>query len=369
MLVSRGMCSSGSGTICVTYASTPRSARASAKACRASGALRERNWCTGMPRARAAAFTGSGFGPASGGHTTAAIVSPAASRPRSTSSAKAACPTRRMRIGGSGLQMPREELLEPRPRVLGRGLLVRGALVAEEAVLRAGVDDHLDCLPVTPGLGLELLDAVERDVRVLLAEEGEHGALELRRLLGREPAAVEGCARLDLVGELAGGEIGHAPAHAEARDPDPVGAHEGLLLEVRNGAPEVGDDLRVLERLHQRDRLGELVVADRATLSAAPVEIRRERNVALARDPARHVLDVVVQSERLLDDEHAGHAGAVLWPRQEGGHRADRRRHFDHLALHCGTPPGGVGAQPVAASVIGGALHRAMPWRGALSYR
>src|SRR3989441_673549 len=228
-----------------------------------------------MPRASAAAFSGSGFGPASGGHTTAAIVSPAASRPRSTSSAKAACPTRRMRIGGSGLQMRREELLEPRPRVLGRGLLVRGAFVAEEAVLRAGVDDHLDCLPVTPGLGLELLDAVERDVRVLLAEEGEHGALELRRLLGREPAAVEGCARLDLV----------------------------------------------------------------------------------------------VQSERLLDDEHAGHAGAVLRPRQEGGHRADRRRHFDHLALHCGTPPGGVGAQPVAASVIGGALHRAMPWRGALSYR
>src|SRR5206468_6936604 len=94
-----------------------------------------------MPRARAAPFTGSGFGPASGGHTTAAIVSPAASRPRSTSSAKAACPTRRMRIAGSGFQMRREELLEPPPRVLGGGLLVRGALVAEEAVLRAGVDD------------------------------------------------------------------------------------------------------------------------------------------------------------------------------------------------------------------------------------
>src|SRR5947209_16133276 len=100
-----------------------------------------------MPRASAAAFSGSGFGPASGGHTTAAIVSPAASRPRSTSSAKAACPTRRMRIGGSGLQMRREELLEPRPRVLGRGLPVPGALVAAKAVPRTGVDDHLAFLP------------------------------------------------------------------------------------------------------------------------------------------------------------------------------------------------------------------------------
>src|SRR2546425_6470660 len=136
-----------------------------------------------MPRASAAAFSGSGFGPASGGHTTAAIVSPAASRPRSTSSAKAACPTRRMRIAGSGPEMRREELLEPRPRVLGGGLLVRGALVAEEAMVGAGVDDDLDGLLVTLRFGLQLLDARERDEGVLLAEEGQNGALELRRLL------------------------------------------------------------------------------------------------------------------------------------------------------------------------------------------
>src|SRR5882724_5006521 len=153
-----------------------------------------------------------------------------------------------------------EELPVAPPSVLGDGLLVRATKAAEADMLRAGVDDDLDRLPVTPGLGLELLDAVERDVRVLLAEEGEHGALELRRLLGREAAAVEGRARLDLVGELARREIGHAPAHTEARDPDPVGAHEGLLLQVGNRAAEVGDDLRVLERLHERDRLGQLVV-------------------------------------------------------------------------------------------------------------
>src|SRR5207244_6690609 len=301
-----------------------------------------------MPRASAAAFAGSGFGPASGGHTTAAIVSPAASRPRSTSSAKAACPTRRMRIAGSGFQMLREELLQAGPRVLGGGLLVGRTLVAEEAVLRAGIDDHLDRLAVAPGLGLQLLDAVERDVRVPLAEEGEHGALELGRLLGRKAAAVEGRARLDLVGELAGGEIGHAPAHAEARDPDPVGAHEGLLLEVDNRAAEVADDLRVLERLHERDRLGQLVVTDRATLPAAPVEIRRERDTALDRDSPRHVLDVVVQAERLLDHEHAGRARAVLRPRQEGGHLAARRRRLDRLRLdvHAGYTSWGGGSLP-----------------------
>src|SRR5437016_3071879 len=229
--------------------------------------------------------------------------------------------------------MSREELLEPRPRVLGGGLLVRSALVAEEAVAGAGVDDDLDRLPVAPGLGLQLLDALEGDEGVLLAEEGEHGALELRRLLDRNAAPVEGHARLDLVGELARGEVGDAPAHAEARDADPVGAHEALLLEVGDAARDVGDDLRALERLHEPDRLGELVVADRASLPASPVEIRRERDVALARDPAGHVLDVLVQPERLLDHQHAGRARAALRPHAEGGHRAARRRHLDHLRL------------------------------------
>src|SRR2546425_12599798 len=182
-------------------------------------------------------------------------------------------------------------------------------------------------------LRLQPLDVVERNERVLLAEEGEHRALELRGLLDRDPAPREGWARLDLVGELTRAEVGHAPAHAEARDSDPVGAHEGLLLEVGNRAAEVGDDLRVLERLHEPDRLGQLVVTDRATLPAAPVEIRRERDIALARDSARHVLDVVVQTERLLDHEHARRARAVLRPRQEGGHLATRRRHLDHLRL------------------------------------
>src|SRR5689334_13787831 len=123
----------------------PRSAPASANARRASGVLSERNWWTGMPRPSAVAFTGSGFGPGSGGQTTAAIAWPAASRPRSTSSANAACPTSRMRIE-LGAEVLREERLQPLPGIVRRGLLVRRALVAEEAVVGARVDDDLDVL-------------------------------------------------------------------------------------------------------------------------------------------------------------------------------------------------------------------------------
>src|SRR5947208_17181789 len=103
-----------------------------------------------MPRASAAAFTGSGFGPASGGHRTAAIVSPAASRPRRTSSAKAACPTRRMRITGAGVRMRGAELLEPPPHVLRGVLLVRGARVARRAAPHRRVDADPDRLPGPP---------------------------------------------------------------------------------------------------------------------------------------------------------------------------------------------------------------------------
>src|SRR5512144_1783569 len=98
-----------------------------------------------MPRSSAAAFTGSGFGPASGGQTTAAIVSPACSSPRSTSAANAAWPISRMRT--SAVEMPVEEREQTTPGVDRRRLVVRAPLVAEEAVVGARVDDHLDVLP------------------------------------------------------------------------------------------------------------------------------------------------------------------------------------------------------------------------------
>src|SRR5579862_3646449 len=322
MLVRRGMPSSGSGTICVTYARMPRSASASSNARRASGVFSERNWCTGMPRACAATLTGSGFGPASGGHTTAAIAWPAASSPRSTSSANAACPTRRTRIG-SGAEMLREERLQPLPGIVRRGLLVRRALVAEEAVVRARVDDDLDVLAEPLRLGLQMLHAVERDERVLLAKEREHRATQLLRLVDRDAPTVVRHARLDHVGELAGGEVADAPAHAEPRDADPVGADERLLLEPADRVADVRHDLRVFQGLHEADRCGQLAVADAPALPAAPVEVGRERDVALTRDPARHVPDVVVQAERLLDHQHRGGRRIARGARDVSRHAAD----------------------------------------------
>src|SRR5262249_62345268 len=128
-LVSRGRARRPSGTICVAWAGPARSA---------------------------AVLSGSGFGPASGGQTTAAITSPASSRPRSTCSAKAACPTRRTRIPGSALEMGGEEALEPLPRVARSLGLVRGALGAEEPVIRPGIHDHLGLLARPRQLGLQL---------------------------------------------------------------------------------------------------------------------------------------------------------------------------------------------------------------------
>src|SRR6185369_6313660 len=100
------------------------------------------------------------------------------------------------------LQMRGEELLQALPGVLRRRGLIRAALVAEEAVIGARVHHDLDLLPVLLRLGLERLDALERDERVLLAEEGEDGAAELHGLVDRNAAAVERHGRADLVGEL-----------------------------------------------------------------------------------------------------------------------------------------------------------------------
>src|SRR5438445_6878823 len=209
-----------------------------------------------MARASAACFNGSGLPAASGGQTTPAIASPAASRRCRTSAANAAWPTRRMRTAPSALQVGREKSLQPLPGV-ARGLGPVGvALVAEEAMRGLRVDDHLGLLAVARELGLQLLDRVERDERVVLAEEGEQWRLQLRGLLDRDASPVERRRSLDLVGQLACDEKAHPPAHAEPGDADTVAAHEGLAFEVRDRAADVGHDLVVPEALHQGDGLG-----------------------------------------------------------------------------------------------------------------
>src|SRR5438876_5726357 len=286
-----------------------------------------------MPRASAAALEGSGFDPASGGQMTAATPSPASSRRLSTCSANAACPTRRTRIPGSALEVRCEEALQALPRVARRLGLVGSALVAEEAMVRTRINDHLGLLAGAGELGLQLLDGVEWDEGVLLAEEGEDRSAELWRLVDRDAASVEGSRRLDLLRELAGGEVAHAATHAEPGDADPVGSDEGLPLEVADGAAHVRDDVLVAHALHERDRLPDLIVADRASLAGPPVEVGREGDVALGGDPPRHVLDVPVQPERLLDDEDPRRACRSRRAGDKARHPA-RRGDLDHLRLH-----------------------------------
>ena len=70
-------------------------------------------------------------------------------------------------------------------------------------------------------------------------------------------------------------------------------------------ARHVGHDLRICPARHQADRLRELPVAH-GLAAFAVVEVRRHGLVALGRDPLRDFTDVVVQAERLLDDDDGG---------------------------------------------------------------
>ena len=57
----------------------------------------------------------------------------------------------------------------------------------------------------------------------------------------------------------------------------------GRLPRKSSAARMSCDDLRVVELLHQPDRLGQLVVADLVVGQAAVVDVGRERDVALGR--------------------------------------------------------------------------------------
>src|SRR5262249_22097436 len=57
---------------------------------------------------------------------------------------------------------------------------------------------------------------------------------------------------------------------------------------------------------HERERLRELIVSRSAPLAAAPEHVGRERHVAFRCDAPGHVLDVRVQPEGFLHDDHSG---------------------------------------------------------------
>src|SRR5262249_4176100 len=332
MAVWRGSCRSGSGTICVTYASTARAAPACADTSPAPAVLGDGDCSGGIPRSRAAAFTGSSLSPRSGGHATPASSWPAASRPRSTCSANAAWPTRRIRTD-SGLQMLGEERGQTFPRV-GRGIRTIGvSLAAEETVRRLRADVDLERLPEARGLRLERLHLIERDEGILLPEEGQYRRFQVSRTIDGYPAAVErdGCA--DLVGQRTGGQVADAAPHAEPRDAGPVGTDRPLLLERSDRGRDVLDDSLVGELSHQAQGLRQVVVGGYAPRTSTVEQIGRERHVPFPGEPAGHASDVVVQPERLLDHDHARQCVARRRPRELRRHRSAGRLNLDHIAL------------------------------------
>ncbi len=181
-------------------------------------------------------------------------------------------------------------------------------------MVRAGVHDHLVSHLGALQRGLDRLDLIRRNVGVLLAEQAEHAALDLGRAverglraagpLGRrDAAAVEARRRRDV--GLAGGEVGHVAADAEAHRADLPAAHLGTLAQERGRVVRVGDRL-VYPHLHQQLDAGGhagLVVAELDAGVRAVEEVRREHDVALARDALGDVADVRVDSEDFLHDD------------------------------------------------------------------
>ena len=106
---------------------------------------------------------------------------------------------------------------------------------------------------------------------------------------------------LDFFTGLAVNNLGHA----KAGHPDAIGLHAAVGFQSCHCGPHVGHDLRIRPACHQTDRLRKLPVAH-GLATLAVVKIRRHRLVALGCNPLRDVADVVVQAERLLDDDDGG---------------------------------------------------------------
>src|SRR6187200_2077043 len=95
--------------------------------------------------------------------------------------------------------MAREKRRQPLPGVLRRIGAIRVALVAEEAVGRAGVDLHLGGLLQICERPLDLRDLFVRDERILVAEEEEQRTGDARGAIEQatDATAVERRRRLD----------------------------------------------------------------------------------------------------------------------------------------------------------------------------
>ena len=196
------------------------------------------------------------------------------------------------------------------PRVVGRGAVVARPLIAVEAVPGIGVPHHLGLLTRRRGGGPELLDLVDRDAVVEVAEQPEPRRLQVGGLVDERPesetsrrdaAAVEGDRRPQRTPRR--DEEGDGATHAEADDEAPL-RRDGGPVQLGQRRVDVGHD--AVGRQLSHVRLGRVHVAVRHLgVAAAVEEVGGDGQVPLGREPPGHVLDVVVDAERFLNHDHS----------------------------------------------------------------
>src|SRR5215468_4613316 len=195
---------------------------------------------------------------------------------------------------------------------------VAGAVVAVELVSLAELLEH----------GLGAIDLVAVGIFVVVAEQAEQRAAQLcREIDGRDRAlgvellgvvdddvaapAVD--RRVDAV-ERAGGEIGVAPARAEADHSD-LAVGIGLGAQKLHGARDVAENLLVGDAAG-RAHAGADVVGTAGAF--AEIEVRRDRRQSMMGELAGRLLDPFIPPGHVMDQDDAGPRPAAERPRVIG---------------------------------------------------
>ena len=228
---------------------------------------------------------------------------------------------------------------------------VAAARFAVETVARAGVLVEIVGLALSGHLRVNFVHEVRGWVGVLLPEQPQHGAIDVGRLLQWRLAVAEGYAdvaavehhRGGQVRDVAGRQIGHAPAEAEPDDAY-LAVDEGLTIQVVHGGVDVGQDARVVALLHPPDGGLQFLMqpSDHASL---PVEHGRgQPHVSLGREPVGDGLDVRVDAPDFLN-HHDGGVAAVAFRLGEIAFHGAAIIHVDvnPACGHCCSPTFDVG--------------------------
>ena len=219
----------------------------------------------------------------------------------------------------------------------------RRAVVAHEAVVGVGIEDHLGRLAGFLQRVAKFVHFGDRNEGVLAAEERQDGGLEtidvfdwrLDARLARldDAAAVVRRGGSDS-GIAACGQETDASAHAE-----PGGAERGLYFfqafQMIDRGAHVGDDLIVVDRAHQAKSAGQIVVAD-DVVGLAKIEIRGDGDETFGCEFIGDAFDLVVEAERFHHDDQRGIGTAGRRTREMRGHilGASANRHFTRDNFH-----------------------------------